>query len=233
MIRRVIGRIGRWWHSDRWLSILLVTLVLMLFVLSPLRAHRGLGAGFGTVLFFVVLFAGVGATSMNPLFARITAAIVAAAAMVFLVNAFVDTEALWTAGRILGFLSLGVMVYVILRSVFRPGPITMHRVQGAVAAYLLFGLMWATLYAIVITFDANALHDGRGLPIAPEASDTLFYFSFVTLATLGYGDVVPVNSACRSLAVVEALTGQLYPAILIARLVVLQIGSKSSARDLS
>ena len=53
------------------------------------------------------------------------------------------------------------------------------------------------------------------------------YFSFVTLTTLGYGDTVPVHPVARSLAIAEALVGQLYPAILIGRLVSLQI----SARD--
>ena len=57
---------------------------------------------------------------------------------------------------------------------------------------------------------------------------TSIYFSFVTLTTVGYGDVTPVDPVARSLAVAEALTGQLYPAILLARLVSLATGSRPS-----
>src|SRR5262249_33134812 len=115
-------------------------------------------------------------------------------------------------------ISLGLMAVVVLAQAFRSGAITVHRVQGAVAAYLLLGLVWGYAYQL-----AAALHPGAfasALAI-PQHDRGLLYFSFVTLTTLGYGDVTPVHPVARSLAVMEALTGQLYPAILLARLVTL------------
>jgi len=96
--------------------------------------------------------------------------------------------------------------------------VTAQRVQGAVAAYLLLGLAWAAAYAFVAALAPGAFATAR-----PESthSRSYLYFSFVTLTTLGYGDITPVHHAARSLAMLEALTGQLYPAILIARLVTL------------
>lgn len=94
-----------------------------------------------------------------------------------------------------------------------------NRIFGAIVLYLLLGLIWAVIYAILDATvpDAFAGHS--------PSDATLFgwgYFSLVTLTTVGYGDITPVARAARSLATLEALVGQLYPAIIIARLVSLQ-----------
>jgi hypothetical protein len=121
------------------------------------------------------------------------------------------------AAALASLISFGLMAIVVLAQTFRSGPVSVHRVQGAVAAYLLLGLAWASAYALV-----EALAPGAFATARPEAHGRSFlYFSFVTLTTVGYGDVTPVHHAARSLALVEALTGQLYPAILIARIVTL------------
>ena len=90
---------------------------------------------------------------------------------------------------------------------------------GAIVLYLLLGVMSAVAYAMLDTLVPHAF-DGRddsGAGLADWA-----YFSFVTLTTVGYGDITPVARAARSMAMLEALVGQLYPAIIIARLVSLQ-----------
>ena len=113
------------------------------------------------------------------------------------------------------------MAMVVLAQTFRAGPVNRHRIEGAVAAYLLLGLAWALAYELVGLLAAGAFSGtGRSGPERPD----LVYFSFVTLTTVGYGDVTPVHPVARSLAVAEALTGQLYPAILLARLVSLSTG---------
>jgi voltage-gated potassium channel Kch len=118
--------------------------------------------------------------------------------------------------------SIAAMAAVVLAQTFRAGPVNVHRIQGAVAAYLLLGLAWTLAYELV-AFRAAGAFSGTGLGGA-ERPDFI-YFSFVTLTTVGYGDVTPVDPVARSLAVAEALTGQLYPAILLARLVSLATGS--------
>jgi hypothetical protein len=100
---------------------------------------------------------------------------------------------------------------------FRAGPVNVHRIQGAVAAYLLFGLTWAAAYQLVAALAPGAFASAQ--PLAVQDPRVWTYYSFVTLTTMGYGDVTPVHPAARSLALMEALTGQLYPAVLLARLV--------------
>jgi hypothetical protein len=115
---------------------------------------------------------------------------------------------------------MGFLIALILRQVFRAGPITPHRVQGAIAIYLLLGIFWAVLYEMVELVQPGSFgisHPG-GRAVLPQ----LAYFSFTTLTTLGVGDIVPINPVARSLTMLEALVGQLFPVILIARLVTME-----------
>nr|WP_249732101.1 potassium channel family protein [Roseococcus sp. SDR] len=111
----------------------------------------------------------------------------------------------------------------------------MRRIEGAIAAYLLIGLIFACLFDLVQGLDPGAFQYNGPAPEARQVVGHLF-FSFVTLTTTGYGDVVPVHPVARALAILEALIGQLYLAILLARLVSLEIahrrdGAGESRRD--
>jgi hypothetical protein len=87
---------------------------------------------------------------------------------------------------------------------------------GSVSAYLLLGIIWFLFYQIALCFNNDAF---RGAGELSASRLPLLYFSFTTLTTLGYGDVTPAAPATMGLANLEAIVGQLYPAILIARLV--------------
>ena len=117
----------------------------------------------------------------------------------------------WVQGT--GLLSLLLLLIVVLVQTLRSGPITHHRIQGAVAAYVLLGVIWAYAYSLVALLRPGALSGPVNTTDGPRA---FFYFSFVTLTTVGYGDVLPVHPAARSLAVLEAVAGPLYLAILIS-----------------
>lgn len=107
--------------------------------------------------------------------------------------------------------------------------VTSYHIQGAVAVYLLLGLIWGFGYALVELGQPGAFE----LPATPAGSGdmevrqydlrNLVYFSFVTLTTLGYGDISPASAGAQTLVTLEALAGQLYLVIMIARLVALQI----------
>ncbi len=105
-------------------------------------------------------------------------------------------------------------------NVFGRGHALSDRVFGAIVLYLLLGLVWAIAYALVYRVDHHAF---AGQLDHPESFGDWAYFSLVTLTTLGYGDITPVARAARSLATFEGLIGQLYPAIIIARLVSLTV----------
>jgi hypothetical protein len=124
-----------------------------------------------------------------------------------------------------------VLLLLLLVRVFRKGQISSSRLQGAVAVYLLLGLVWAHAYVMFNRGHPNSFGTAESTP--PTVAGWT-YFSFVTLTTVGYGDITPKAPAARMLAVAEALTGQLYLAVMLARLVALQVsggGTEDSPAD--
>ena len=109
------------------------------------------------------------------------------------------------------------MAAVLLVGVVRTERVTHDVISGAIAVYLLVGIAWAVVYALV-----EGLNPGS-FRLGPAGQGTiweqLLYFSFTTLSTLGFGDITPVNPIARMWTVFEAIFGTLYLAILVARLV--------------
>jgi hypothetical protein len=130
----------------------------------------------------------------------------------------------------LTILALSILAVLVLILVFREGPVTSHRIQGAIAVYLLLGLVWMSAYKLLYQTIPGAFRFPEGELSALRFKHGLVYFSFVTLTTVGYGDITPVHPLARSLAMAEALVGQLYPAILIARLVSMELASRQERR---
>jgi voltage-gated potassium channel len=118
--------------------------------------------------------------------------------------------AFWTAIALLS-------AAIALRYALRSEEIGSEHIYAALSAYLLGGIFFGVLYhAVEQAWPGSITTSGQATGIS--LSDAV-YFSFVTLATLGYGDVVPVNGVARGLAVIEAIIGQLFLAVMIARLV--------------
>jgi hypothetical protein len=141
--------------------------------------------------------------------------------------------------RIVDLAFWGVLLCTMLASVLRAERVTGIKIYSAIAVYLMIGFAWAGLYALVDllqpgSFSGPALNMTPGYEPYLQLYDTAtsIYLSFVTLTTLGFGDVTPTTVPARTLVWVEALVGQLYLAVLVARLVSLQIthaGSPTSA----
>ena len=209
------------WGVEKSLSTFLVLLLLSVFILPPLMPVMPLGGLVRDLIFTVLLISGVVVSSKQRLVALILSAIVLAAIVVHWVSFFKPAAVpeVWLAAGSLA--STGIFLFVILGQVFRSGPVTRHRIEGAIAAYLLLGLTWASAYGLVASILPDAF--AGAVPSGSNTGSRWIYFSFVTLTTMGYGDITPVHSISRSLAILEALTGQLYPAILLARLVSLEL----------
>jgi hypothetical protein len=112
-------------------------------------------------------------------------------------------------------LILLLTVIIIIDQVLRLDQVTAQSIFGALSSYLLIGLMFASFYAALSSLVAGPFFaNGQ-----PANNQTIQYFSFVTLTTLGYGDFTAAGSLGRAVAVLEALAGQIFLATLVARLV--------------
>jgi len=118
-------------------------------------------------------------------------------------------------------------------SLVRTDYVSQDTIVGGICVFLLVGLCFALIFILTTAFDPGAFVEG-GRPIVRAASDsgahatTLLYYSFVTLTTLGYGDIVPASAIARSLAATEALLGPLYVAVLVSALVGLHLSGRTS-----
>lgn len=109
-------------------------------------------------------------------------------------------------------------IILMVRKMFEHVRVTGDTIRGGVCIYLLMGYLWTVFYFIINVLDTNAFHFVR-----QKENFDLFYFSFVSLTTIGFGDIYPVNKIAMTLSCVEATVGQLYLTIFIARLVGLHI----------
>jgi len=211
---RVIDRLVRFWRSESGLSIFSAWLVFLVFVLPPFLPP-GTGRSFAAdAVFAVVLLTGVLALSGHGLAWQLLMAATIVAIGVLLANWLIPVAE--PIIRVAELVSVLLLLLVVLGQTFRAGPVTGHRIQGGIAGYLLLGLLWAQAYALVETLHPGSYSGALGVAAGHRG---WIYFSFVTLTTVGYGDILPVHPAARSLAMLEAVTGPLYIAILLARLV--------------
>ena len=215
------------WQSQANLAVFLALLVVTVFVLPAVNLRHEHIVLYSTIVYSLVLASGVAIGWGRPrLFAL--AAVAASPALVLRWAAWVtpsSTVALWA--ELFSLLSVVVIGFVLLAHVFREGPINLMRVQGAVAAYLLIGVAYAYGYQIDSQINPASVESTVG---KMTTFVDWIYFSFCTLSTVGYGDIVPTSRLSRMLAIGESISGQLFLAILIARLVAMQVSAASDGR---
>ena len=210
-------------YSDPLLTALTIMLALLLFVVGPLQAAGVVAAHYFAFAFAVVLLAAVFIVSGSGLAVGailVAVALILAATVLRLRQPSVLDIYLDAAGWLITGLTLSI---VVARAVFARGKITFHRVIGAVLLYLNIGLIFVALYCFVALLQPKAFTGLDPLRDDLAVAGNLIYFSFVTLTSVGYGDIVPLHPFARSLANIEAIIGQLYPATLLARLVTLEL----------
>ena len=127
--------------------------------------------------------------------------------------------------RVIYSLFVLAALVTINRTIFSVKKVNGDTIKGGISVFFLIGIVWALVYKIVYLLDANAFSPSIE---ATNLLDSMFYFSFTTLTTLGYGDITPVSDLARTLANLEAITGMMYPSIFIARLVALYTAQEMS-----
>ena len=119
---------------------------------------------------------------------------------------------------LLSMVFISSATYMVGKQVLMTGSVSMQKMIGSIAVYMLLGLIWSAWYGVVLQFAPNAL-SGIEYTHWHESAGDLTYFSFVTLTSLGYGDVSPLTPIAKVVVVLEAMTGMLYLAIVVASMV--------------
>jgi hypothetical protein len=200
----------------------LLLVLCLLIVCAPVATRAGSAYGV-EVLFDLVLIAGAYSSASRrgqrwP-FLGLTALTLAMRWSALLSGGF----GLELASALTTVVWIALAIVIAVRELFRQREVTVNAIFGAIVAYLLAAVAFAYLYEILELFQPGSF---SGIPdgASPqELGDALLYFSLVSLTTMGYGDIVPASSLARPVAVVEGVFGALYLAVMIARLVGLNI----------
>ena len=214
-------------------SLMLITLITM-FLVGPLvgRSQGMIDEVFGWFI-IAVLISCIRAisTSRNHLIFMIVLTVINV--LLGTSEIIIENESVRFVSAVLLFkIVYFVLVFVsIMRFVLDEKPVTGDKIYGAISAYLLMGIIWAFIYTLFFINNANSFN----VPAEWLNTDTAnrywsFYFSFTTLTTLGYGDITPQTTATQSYAVMQAAIGQVFLAVIVARLIALQIIHKHEER---
>ena len=207
-------------YRETGLSVILVLQATIIFVVSPLA---GTGHFSGEVVealrFSLAAVAILIVNRSRPVGLVVGATFVVSLACTMLLRNGAAGQAIYVANILVTIAFDLAVAWTVAHAAFDNGRISIHRIMGAVILYLYIGLIFAGVYRLAAMY----LHPGfNGLPDQRRGTlSGLLYFSLSTLTTSGYGDITPVHPFLRSLANLEAVIGQLYPATFLARLVTL------------
>src|SRR5260370_9427282 len=200
----------------------------LFFISAPFVEEINGGDLIVSVLFSLVLLAGVLAVEDSKYVFAIALGLAIPAIAGRWINHFRPDLVPPAFFLVAGLFLIAFVVARLLRFVLRAPSVTVQVLCASISAYLMLGLMWTMAYWLV-----DQLTPGGAFSFNTNAGTrsmdgfTGFYFSFITLSTVGYGDITPVSRIARWLAAMEAMTGLLYVAVLIARLVSLYSLPKS------
>jgi hypothetical protein len=213
-----------WWLQRKYLILLLA--IAMLMIVYPL-----LRGAFSTRLLLDALLTLVFLAAFLIIFSQSRFRLLALLlAVPTLVGAWIDyvlpglpRTALFVGFHLVAALLFGFTIVTILSAIHREASVSVNAIYGALCGYLLLGLGFGHLYCITAALNPESFHGSEQFSTPAEVDDRhhlmLTYFSFVTLTSVGYGDITPGSGMVRSLAVIEAILGQFYIAVLIGELI--------------
>lgn len=206
--------------QDRFVHLLVV--LLSLFLLYPFFQDTEATIPVVPLIFLISIVLILRALRLHRKIFKFSIAI---AALVYLADLFFAFEkiiylkelfAVITALIYTGFLIIAIIA--LTRKLFSVRKVSTDTIVGGICVYMLIGFLWTLLYYLIYSFDKGAFSLQ-----AQNANPNLFYFSFTTLTTTGFGDIYPLDKVAMALASLEAVVGQIYLAVLIARLVGLHV----------
>ena len=210
-------------------TIYLLALIVLVQFGYPVTAYGTLALAIYQILYFSMISVGVilGRDSLrHMLFLGITGFIYFAASMLYAFNPLVTWIILVTYLALIPY--LGMLVWVLARFLLISKTITRDVLYSAVAIYLLLGALFVPLYGILNMFIPDSFRDGSFPGVAIQWQQ-LVYYSYTTLTSTGYGDILPVTFWARSMANLEMITGVMFITIVMARLVALYSSEKDQS----
>jgi hypothetical protein len=207
------------WDKESGLSGMFVLLFAMHFILIPLFGSYSSFMVTINIFWILFLVAGIISLSKSKKQAFLFSIIPFLFVLFGWITVFERTPFILFADIFFTIATFVLLIVLVLKKVFEPGPITEYRVIGSIVVYMILANLWAVIYLFVYKHIPGSF----SITLPPFESNTLtanfLYFSYITITTTGFGEIVPLHPFARAMVQVEALIGVLYPVILIGRLV--------------
>jgi len=202
----------------------LLTSLVLLFLTAPFLSHFRYGPMIVNLAFAIVILSAVWDVSRTPRLLVFGILLGSPALGSRLLRVIIGDKHMVISAITEGttILVLGYVAYKIISDIATTQEVTGDTIRGAISAYLLLGISWASAYGLVELLRPGSFNLST-TAIAADQSPNLLYYSFVVLTTLGFGDIAPLTTVSRGLTWIEAVTGQLFIATTIARLVGLKL----------
>jgi len=227
-----LQRAYRYCRGDGSLTLAVIILIFFVFVLYPMVELGTIRRVWLDLSFAVFLALGAVFVFEPRPIVRMFLIFLVSAVAVSLVDHFFENPWLSVLRSLLTMLASSLLGILLLVRVMRDGRININRIMGAIGTYLLMGIVFSQAYRILAAAIDGAFALG-GTPASFDAiAPKLSYFSFITLTSTGYGDITPLHPYARSLTILEALAGNLFLAVLVARLVGLEIDWRHEQREM-
>lgn len=209
----------RLWTQERGLSIMLLLLCIMQFIVIPLFGSYSRFMVAVNIFWMLFILAGIISLAKNKRQALYISFIPFLFLMVQWIDFFQTNIVVIFADLLLTLALMLLLITLVLIKVLEPGPVTQYRIIGSIVVYMLLVNLWCTAYLFVFKHIEGSFQ----MAVSPFESSSeqanFMYFSYITITSTGYGEIVPIHPFARSLVQIEVLTGVLYPVILIGRLV--------------
>jgi hypothetical protein len=217
---------GEFWSGDLGLTLLTISLVVEIFLITPMREAGIPGRVFFDLIVMVLMISAAIAGSKSRLWRASLIAAVLLCAVVLIAGRLHPSPQLHMWGSAIVTIMLLMYVRVVLVVMFRGGPITWSRIQGGVCAYLLVGMAFASAFQFIVWRTPGALQFVTLPTDMDQLTAKITYYSFSMLTTVG-SDISAADPYARSLSTAEAIVGQLFPTILIGALVAMAIEGRT------
>ncbi|MNQ13252.1 Ion channel [compost metagenome] len=209
----------RLWTQESGLSVMLLLLCIMQFVVIPLFGSYSRFMVVINIFWMLFILAGIISLAKDKKQALLISIIPFLFLMVQWIDFFQKNIIIIFSDLFLSIALMLLLIGLVLVKVLEPGPVTVHRIIGSVVVYMLLVNLWCTLYLFIFKHIEGSFQ----MAVSPFESSSdqanFMYFSYITITSTGYGEIVPIHPLARSLVQIEVLTGVLYPIILIGRLV--------------
>jgi len=219
---------SEFWSGDLGLTLVTISLVFLVFVITPLREVGLPGRFFFDLIVVTLMVSGALQLKQSRIATGFVITIVFVSAVLLWFGRLYPTTTLHQIGSVFSTITLLIYVRIVLLVMFRSGPVTWSRIQGGVCAYLLLGMAWASAFQVIEEVHPGSFHFLSAPADIDQLTAKLTYFSFATLTTVG-SDISPLHPFARSLTIAESMVGQLFPAILIGALVAMAMQARSKS----